>query len=377
VVREEGKKKRKIRFPDEILPDLGICAEDVIEFGHEEAECQVGVAELQQLGPKLGAGKGNSKGMGKGTKGSSKGKGHKGQGLLPSTITNGLTMSTTDLSLPTTDKDDYNSRCLRLSPGQFSVFHEKSIPHMRKQGKYSNLFVYPDAKLGPVVSHYGHSPQNGHSQLVVRGSNSGEGGVPRVMSREECLRVMGMNWREFEDMELKWMEPASAVSSVTPYQKGKGKRTGKGSECATPKPVQPAQSPAVTHPTGPIHSVSKHMNPLMKKKAAYKVIGNAVVPPVIAWLAEKVVLRAGGFIEKVKRHNGEKVKDGKDSESGKECRRTESESAEGVRERESAGGRSRIHGGESETKDLPAYLRLALQAVSEEAAERLVRGWRS
>ena len=34
------------------------------------------------------------------------------------------------------------------------------------------------------------------------------------------------------------------------------------------------------------------------KRAAYKVIGNAVCPPVIAWLAEKVVLPAGGFIIK-------------------------------------------------------------------------------
>lgn len=32
------------------------------------------------------------------------------------------------------------------------------------------------------------------------------------------------------------------------------------------------------------------------KRAAYKVIGNAVCPPVIAWLAEKVVLPAGGFV---------------------------------------------------------------------------------
>lgn len=39
-------------------------------------------------------------------------------------------------------------------------------------------------------------------------------------------------------------------------------------------------------------------SPLRTKKAAYKIIGNAVCPPVIAWLAEKVVLPAGGFIKK-------------------------------------------------------------------------------
>ena len=76
------------------------------------------------------------------------------------------------------------------------------------------------------------------------------------MSFEEGLRVMGMNPKDFlPEMEEVWARQGFENSNQYPY------RTA-------------------------------------VRKAVYSLIGNAVCPPVIAWLAEKVVLPAGGFVKK-------------------------------------------------------------------------------
>eukprot|EP00392_Amoebophrya_sp_AT5.2_P000685 g686.t1 len=168
-------------------------------------------------------------------------------------------------------------RSLRLSPAQFQKLWPK-LPSLQRQGK--NLFIYPTTtKLGPVVSHYGHSPGHGNCQLVARPADSVEGGVPRLLSAEECLRVMGMNPDDFlPKMQTDWIPSAVKFPNSKP----------------------------------------------LIKKSCYHIIGNAVCPPVIAWLAEKVVLPAGGFVEKV-------------ASSGSED--------------------------EAEWPELPAFLKLALEAV--------------
>jgi len=233
ILREKGQKRRKIRFPEAITPDLKLRAADVICFGQPFFSIK------------------NS--------------------------------SANSSSSSSSEKD--SQRALRLSPTQFQTLFEK-LPHLQQSGK-SLPFVWPDTKLGPIVSHYGHSPQNGASALVTRPTNSLEGGVPRVLSREECFRVMGMNPAEFMPMmEADWIASNSR---------------------------------------------------LLKKKASYKIIGNAVCPPVIAWLAEKVVLPAGGFVEK----KGEVLGD---------C---------------SSEGKGNI----DKEKKLPVYLQLALDAVLGEVAD--------
>ncbi|CAD7963866.1 unnamed protein product [Amoebophrya sp. A120] len=246
VLREEGKKKRKIRFPEEILPDLGLIAEDAIEF--EEPSPAVRTAgDAETTG---GGGKGFGKQSGK------------------------------------TPTNHDPGRSLRLSPSQFEKLWHK-LPSLQRQGK--NLFLYPTTKkLGPVVSHYGHSPGHGNCQLVARPCDSVEGGVPRLLSAAECLRVMGINPKDFlPKMETDWVPGAVKFPSSKP----------------------------------------------LIKKSCYHIIGNAVCPPIIAWLAEKVVLPAGGFVEK----------------------RAKASTSEACTEVD----------GTKKGSALPVYLRLALEAVKD------------
>ncbi|CAD7962577.1 unnamed protein product [Amoebophrya sp. A25] len=262
VLRQEGKKRRKIRFPEEILPDLGLTAADVIDFEEKKDKSRSKLA----LTP-MGKGKGKSS-------------------------------SSSSSSISRTPLED-KTRPLRLSPAQFAKLWPK-LPYLQREGK--NLFVNPQTtkKLGPIVSHYGHSPGHGNCQLVARPADSLEGGVPRLLSNEECLRVMGINPAKFlPDMESVWVP--SAVKF--PYSK-----------------------------------------PLIKK-SCYHIIGNAVCPPVIAWLVEKVVLPAGGFVEKkiVASASAEK------EEARLLCK--QQGSADGDAEMQ------------EQEQLLPAYLRLALEAI--------------
>eukprot|EP00854_Cymbomonas_tetramitiformis_P016519 gene16519-19613_t len=236
VLREEGQKRRKIRFPDSIEPDLGLCAKDVLRFEPAASGTDAAIS-CTTVSSKQNDGKG---------------------------AWNCLTA------------EERAARALRLSPPQLWKLYAK-LPSLQKQGK--KIFLYPDtSKIAPVVSHYGHSPGHGVCQLVARPSSSVEGGAPRVMAREECLRVMGMKPGDFLPMlETEWIpsvgdprRSADDKGRVAANGKGGGKKGGGG--------------PTMPH--------------LMVKKAAYKVIGNAVCPPVIAWICEKVVLPAGGFVDK-------------------------------------------------------------------------------
>lgn len=148
-------------------------------------------------------------------------------------------------------------RELRLSPSQLETLWPKLNGNVIAKMSKSKILLYKDTdeQLAPIVSHYGVSPGHGNFQLVARESGSSENGVPRVLSFDEGLRGMGMDPHPFGDLN-EWMKEALADK-----------------------------------------------NPSVYKRAGYKMIGNAVCPPVICWLAAEVVLPAGGFLIKGSEHD--------------------------------------------------------------------------
>jgi DNA (cytosine-5)-methyltransferase 1 len=116
-------------------------------------------------------------------------------------------------------------------------FDELRLRVARKRGLHSVL-VWDHQKAAPVVSHYGHHVSRGESQLRPQVAPL----RPRLFTPRECLRIMGFP----EQFELPGEEPEVENGNV------------------------PFSAPALA-------------------RAQYRMIGNAVCPPVIAALAGAVV----------------------------------------------------------------------------------------
>jgi DNA-cytosine methyltransferase len=139
------------------------------------------------------------------------------------------------------DGDDEAVGCGTLSARQFD---ELRLRVARKRGLHSVL-AWDHQKANPLVSHYGHHVSRGESQLRPQAAPL----RPRLFTPRECLRMMGFP----EQFELPDAEPEVTVA-----------------ESAPAAPTVPLSAPALA-------------------RAHYRMVGNAVCPPVIAVLGSAVM----------------------------------------------------------------------------------------
>ncbi|CAD7933304.1 unnamed protein product [Amoebophrya sp. A120] len=121
-------------------------------------------------------------------------------------------------------------------------------------------------KAAPLVSHYGHHCSNGNSQLVAQNLPNN----PRLFTVEECLQLMGFP---------KWYQKRflSAVILEKTQTSSDGEYASGGEDVlAAPEVVG-----------------ELHVQDAKRRRMCYRMIGNAVAPPVIAAIAEQVLEFAG------------------------------------------------------------------------------------
>jgi len=135
-----------------------------------------------------------------------------------------------------------------------------------KRGLHSVL-LWDDQKAAPIVSHYGHDVSAGASQLRPQTAPR----LPRLLTIRECLRIMAFP-------EAFTLPPADftlppADSTLPPADPLRGPRADEGT--AFPPPPSFVSEAA-------------------RRRAAYRMIGNAVCPPIIAALAASLLAHLEG-----------------------------------------------------------------------------------
>ena len=233
-----SRRERNFQFP--LLPDLGLYARDVVE-------------ELEHADTSIAA---NAK------------------NCAPNSTEDQLfTTGTADTSSPNSTAE--NHQLLTFSDQQFAALQD-SVP-WKRYGP-SSVLVWPDQKAGTIVSHYGHSASNGKTCLLPQRAPLN----PRKFTPRECARFMG-----FGD-EVLLLECLHLPSSREPSSRERGTVfSGTPILCGNGASVVP--------------SSRERRSFAAMVRAWYRLLGNAVCPPVIAALAGAVLEDEEGGTEEGQR----------------------------------------------------------------------------
>ena len=179
-----------------------------------------------------------------------------------------------------------------LSPRQFACLRSACS----KRGLHAVL-LWDDQKAAPIVSHYGHDVSAGASQLRPQTAPR----LPRLLTTRECLRIMAFPEAFTLPPADFTLPPADftlppADFTRPPADPLRGPRADEGT-ASSPPPSFVSEAPPSFVSDPPPSFVSEappsfvsdpppsFVSEAARRRAAYRMIGNAVCPPIIAALA--------------------------------------------------------------------------------------------